>query len=160
MKTRESKNLSVNTTRKTPARSAASAPASTWDRIKKWLVEGCVYYTIVSIVLILLSLLSVSTENRWAIPTNFWQVLPASLAFAFAGEILSSKSLARWKRYLLHYIIYLSAILLFFFLPSDAKPQPISVLLMLVLLTLLYWVIFGLVLFIRSRIQRLLEEDD
>jgi len=133
---------------------------STWKKIKKWLADGCVYYTVTSIVLILLSLLSVASDARWTIPTNFWQILPASLAFALAGHILGSNKLARWKRILLHYIIYMLAIALFFFVPSDAKPQPISILLMWVLLTVLYWLIFGLVLLIRSCIRRLMEEDD
>ncbi len=131
-----------------------------WKSLKKWVVDGCVYYTVVSIVLILLGLLSAASESRWNIPANFWQIMPLSLAFAFAGNVLRSNKLARWKRYLLHYIIYLSAFVIFFFLPSNAKPQPISILLILVLLTALYWAIFGLVLLIRSRIRRLMEDDD
>jgi hypothetical protein len=133
---------------------------STWKTIKKWLADGCVYYTLVSIVLILLGMISAASEARWTIPTNFWQILPASLSFALAGNLLSSNKLARWKRILLHYIIYMAAIFVFFFLPSDARPQPITILLMWVLLTVLYWVIFGLVLLIRSCVRRLMEEDD
>ena len=130
-----------------------------WKTIKKWLAHGCIYYTVVSIVLILFALLG-NPENAWTIPTNFWQILPASLAFALAGNLLASSKIARWKRVLLHYIIYMAAIYGFFFLPSDAKPQPISILLMWVLITVVYWAIFGLVLLIRIGIRRLMEEDN
>ena len=130
-----------------------------WKKIKKWLADGCVYYTVVSIVLILFALLG-NPDTAWTVPTNFWQILPASLCFALAGNLLASNRIARWKRFLLHYFIYMAAIYVFFFLPSDAKPQPISILLMWVLLTVIYWAIFGLVLLIRSAIRRLMEEDN
>ena len=131
-----------------------------WNEFKKWLTLGCVYYTVVSVVLILIALLSGDTASTWNIPVNFWQIFPASLSFAFAQNLLTSPRIARWKRYLLHYIICLLAVLFFFFLSSNATPQAVYTLLLLVFLTIAYWAVFGLALLIRSRIRRLLQEDD
>ncbi len=131
-----------------------------WNDIKKLLALGCVYYTLVSVLLILIGFLSGSAEHTWNIPVNFWQIFPASLSFALAQNLLTSKRIARWKRYLSHYIICLLAVLFFFFLSSSATPQPVYTLLLLVFLTAIYWAIFGLVLLVRSRIRSLLQEDD
>jgi len=131
-----------------------------WNSIKNLLVLGCVYYTVVSFFLILIGFFAGNSEHVWNIPVNFWQIFPASLSFALAQTVLTSKRIARWKRYLSHYIICLLAVLFFFFLSSSDTPQAVYTMLLLVFLTVIYWALFGLILLVRSRIRRLMQEDD
>ena len=64
----------------------------------------------------------------------------------------------RWAGILLHYAGTVLAVFLFLFLPVSTS-QASTKLLMFVLLTLVYWAIFGLYLLISSRVRKLFEED-
>ena len=131
----------------------------TWNNVKRWLTGGCVYYTLLSVLLILIRYLADPNNSNHSIPTSFWQILPCARCFSAAGMLLTAKALPRWGRYLSHYAICILSVVVFFFLLSSAPLKAVTVLLLTVLLTVLYWIVFGLVLLIRSRIRALLEED-
>ena len=133
---------------------------NTWKKIKQWIAHACVYYTAFTLMLILVKLLMDGVSGAGAINTvSFLLLFPCALAFAAAGELLGSAKLPRWSRILLHYLIAMLSVFFFLWLPSNVSASPVSILLMLALLSLLYWVVFGLIALIRSRVKRLLEED-
>ena len=75
-----------------------------------------------------------------------------------AGMLYSSK-LPRWSRILSHYLISVIAFLLFMLLPAGSVSSGVYVLLMLVLLTVIYWILFALVHIFSARWKRVVEED-
>lgn len=133
---------------------------NTMKKIKAWIASACVYYTAFTLMLILVKLLMDGFSGAGVINTVMFLLLfPCALAFAAAGELLKSSTLPRWSRILLHYLIATLSVFFFMWLPSSSSASPASVFLMLVLLSVLYWIVFGLVALIRSRVKRLLEED-
>ncbi|MBQ4274513.1 MAG: hypothetical protein IJB94_06050, partial [Clostridia bacterium] len=67
--------------------------------------------------------------------------------------------LPRWSRILLHYVISIVSFLLFMLLPAGSTSSGVYVLLMLVLLTVIYWILFALVHIFAARWKRVVEED-
>ena len=132
---------------------------SPWNHIRKILKNACVYFTALSVFIILARLLTGDASSAGVIYTiSFLMLFPFGIAMALAQEILVSR-LARWIRYLSHFAITAIAAILFLWLPSGVTPTPATGLVLLVLFTVLYWVIFGLSLLVYTRVKRLLEED-
>ena len=77
---------------------------------------------------------------------------------SWAGMIYKSK-LSRWSRILLHYVISVVSFLLFMLLPAGSASSGVYVLLMLVLLTVIYWILFALVHIFAARWKRVVEEE-
>ena len=90
---------------------------------------------------------------------SFLWMFPFGLAMSAAGMLLSNEHLARWVRFLLHHVITLLAIFLFLWLPSNASPTGAEVLVFFALLCVLYWILFGLIAFLYTRIRKLMDED-
>ena len=129
-------------------------------KIKTWIAHACVYYTAFTLMLILVKLLIDGVGGAGVINTvAFLLLFPCALAFAFAGELLKSSVLPRWSRILLHYLIAMLSVFFFLWLPSNTSASPVTILLLLVLLSVLYWIVFGLIVLIRGRVKRLMEED-
>lgn len=131
-----------------------------WTLIKNWLGGGCVYFTLLSLLLILFRLLTNGTDNAGVIyTTSFLLLFPAGLCISLGGMLMRVEKLPRWCRYLFHYLLTVLAVFLFLYLPSGVTVKPISMMLMLALLSVLYWVLFGLTMLIVSRVRKLMEED-
>jgi hypothetical protein len=77
---------------------------------------------------------------------------------SWAGMIYKGK-LPRWSRILLHYVISVVSFLLFMLLPAGSASTGVYVLLMLVLLTVIYWILFAVVHIFAARWKRVVEED-
>ena len=132
-----------------------------WQNIKKWLCGGCVYFTAISLAIILINFMVANEADFGRINTvSFLLIFPLGLCLSAAGLLLRAKQIARWVRYLSHYIITVLSAYIFLWLPSNTAASPSTPLLMLVLFTVLYWIFFGLILLIKARIRRLMEEDD
>ncbi len=130
---------------------------NTFAKIKQWFVGGCVWYAAISVLLILIDL--VTSNAAHAIESlSFLLLLPFGLSMSAAGMIYKSK-LARWARILSHYVITVTAFLLFLLLPAGSLSSGVYVLLMLVLLTVIYWILFALVHIFSARWKRVVEED-
>ena len=123
---------------------------------KKLLVGACVYYTLVSILFLLLSGGLVGTPSFNA---NSLLFLPFGFSLALAGELLTSKKLSAFSRALSHYAITLLAVLFFLILPAGGGMKASSILILMLLLSILYWLIFWIVTLLRRRIKRLMSED-
>lgn len=131
----------------------------TFSKIKQWLTGGCVWYAIISLVFLMIDLI-ISERNAAHVvsATSFLFMFPFGLSMSGAGMLYRSK-LPRWSRILSHYLISVIAFLLFMLLPAGSVSSGVFVLLMLVLLSVIYWILFALVHIFAARWKRVVEED-
>ena len=132
---------------------------NSWRLVKKLLINTCVYFTLISVVILLLGLLADGGGAGGVLSTQSLLFLPFSLLMAIAQELLRADKLARWIRFVLHYVITLLDIYLFLLLPSSARPSSATLLVLFAILTLVYWILFGIIALLISRVKKLLEED-
>ena len=131
----------------------------TFSKIKQWFTGGCVWYAIISLLFLIIDLaLSQKDATHVISSTSFLLIFPFGLAMSGAGMLYKSK-LPRWSRILLHYVISIVSFLLFMLLPAGSTSSGVYVLLMLVLLTVIYWILFALVHIFAARWKRVVEED-
>ena len=128
--------------------------------LKQWLASGCVYFTACTFLMAFIRLIVSGEESAGMINVvSFLFFFPFGLAMSAAGMILCNKSLPRWSRYLLHYGITILSLYVFVWMPSNTVARPSTVLIVFVVFTVLYWLVFGLIQLIRSRIRKLMETD-
>ena len=130
----------------------------TFAKIKQWFVGGCVWYAIISLIFLIIDLAFSKNATHVISSTSFLLMFPFGLSMSGAGMLYSSK-LPRWSRILSHYLISVIAFLLFMLLPAGSVSSGVYVLLMLVLLTVIYWILFALVHIFSIRWKRVVEED-
>ena len=131
----------------------------TFKKIKQWFTGGCVWYAIISLVFLIIDLIISQKDATHVISsTSFLLIFPFGLAMSGAGMLYKSK-LPRWSRILSHYVISIVSFLLFMLLPAGSTSSGVYVLLMLVLLTVIYWILFALVHIFAARWKRVVEED-
>ena len=131
----------------------------TFSKIKQWLVGGCVWYAIISLIFLIIDIALSNTKATHVISsTSFLLIFPFGLSMSGAGMLYRSK-LPRWSRILSHYVISVVSFLLFMLLPAGSTSSGVYVLLMLVLLTVIYWILFALVHIFSARWKRVIEED-
>lgn len=131
----------------------------TFSKIKQWFTGGCVWYAIISLLFLIIDLaLSQKDATHVISSTSFLLIFPFGLAMSGAGMLYKSK-LPRWSRILSHYLISIVSFLLFMLLPAGSTSSGVYVLLMLVLLTVIYWILFALVHIFAARWKRVVEED-
>ena len=131
----------------------------TFKKIKQWFTGGCVWYAIISLIFLIIDVALSNTKATHVISsTSFLLIFPFGLAMSGAGMLYKSK-LPRWSRILSHYIISIVSFLLFMLLPAGSTSSGVYVLLMLVLLSVIYWIFFALVHIFAARWKRVVEED-
>ena len=132
---------------------------NTFAKIKQWLVSGCVWYAVISLIFLIIDIALSNTKATHVISsTSFLLIFPFGLSMSGAGMIYRGK-LPRWSRILSHYLISVVSFLLFMLLPAGSASSGVYVLLMLVLLTVIYWILFALVHIFSKRWKRVVEED-
>ena len=131
----------------------------TFSKIKQWFTGGCVWYAIISLIFLIIDVALSNTKATHVISsTSFLLIFPFGLAMSGAGMLYRSK-LPRWSRILSHYVISIVSFLLFMLLPAGSTSSGVYVLLMLVLLTVIYWILFAIVHIFQARWKRVMEED-
>ncbi len=131
----------------------------TFSKIKQWLVGGCVWYAVISLIFLIIDIALSNTKATHVISsTSFLLIFPFGLSMSGAGMLYRSK-LPRWSRILSHYVISVVSFLLFMLLPAGSVSSGVYVLLMLALLTVIYWILFALVHIFSVRWKRVVEED-
>ena len=122
---------------------------------KQWLTIGCIIFTVLAVAIILLNMaMGVTTQST----VNLILFLPCAFALSAAEVLFRSERLPRWIRMLSHYLIYTLSCFLLLYLPRASK-QPMINVAIFVFFSLIYWAVFGLIVLIRSRVRKLLEED-
>lgn len=128
--------------------------------LKKWLADACVYFTMISFIMIFGMLLLNNGEKAGNInAVSFLLFFPFGLCLSAAGMLFSSDKLPSWAKYLLHYVITILSLFVFLWLPANTSARASTGLIMLVLISVLYFIFLGLVVWIRSRVRKLMEED-
>lgn len=126
--------------------------------VKTILTGACVYYTAASLILLVVKLILDGDTGGIISVGNFLLLFPFGLSISVAQFICRLPSLPRWGRMLLHYLISLTAFLLFLWLPSKAQTTPSSTLVALFLLSLLYWALYLLGRLTKKRFHSFREE--
>ena len=130
-----------------------------WQTTKKWLTDGCVWFSVFALAFLFFNLMLSGTEDAQSIsPSAFLRIFPCGLCFSLAGMLRHNEKLPLWSRVILHYIIDVLAVFLLLYLPT-AIQQAATRLLMFVLISVIYWIIVGTVALVRSRVRKLMEED-
>ena len=120
--------------------------------LKNWLTDGCIYYTVISAVFLIISLLMGNDASKTVLrESSFLLMLPCGLVISMGTQIARTEAIARWARILCHYLFTVLALFLFIWLPSDSIATPMAGFLMLVMLTVIYWVAYAIRAFILSR---------
>ena len=128
---------------------------------RKWLADACVYFTGISLFLLLVDLAMTGTGAQTAVtPSAFLMIFPAALCMSAAGLLLALQAIPRWARCLGHYGITTLAFFLFLWFPARSSARPSTTLIAIVLFSVIYWLLFLMIHLVRSRIRRLMEEDD
>ncbi len=129
--------------------------------LKAWLTRACVYFTVVSLILVALQLFSNSgkLEDVHISVLSFFLVFPFGLCLSGAGLLFDVTSLPGWAKRLLHYIITVLSLFVFLYLPANAAVSPTTGLIMLTVFTVFYWIFLGLAVWFRSRVRKLMSED-
>ena len=130
------------------------------DYLKKIWLNACVYYTVTTFLLIFLFWLISDDITRAMHPVALMLILPFSLCFAAANTVFKHAKFAKWGKVLLHYAITMAGIWLFLFLPNKSDGQTASgALILYIVLSLIYAVIMGVVLYLQGRINRVTREE-
>ncbi|MBE6602183.1 MAG: hypothetical protein E7637_06760 [Ruminococcaceae bacterium] len=128
--------------------------------ILKILKNSCVYFTLLSLLLVFLNIgIEGGSSTAKGYDVSSLIFFPIGLCLALAQEALLAKNMPRWGRYLSHYAITLASIFLFLVAPSDAQVSSSTVLVLFALLSVLYWLLFGIILLIYTRIKKILRAD-
>ena len=125
--------------------------------VQKWLRGGCVYFT--AIALFLTSIDFLSDASSAISSTSFLLIFPAALTISAAGLILHNESFPRWGRILCHYLLTVLGIFVFLYLPTKQTVQPMMALMMFLVFSVVYWILFLFIHIIGGRIRRLMELD-
>lgn len=131
----------------------------TFRFILKILKSTCVYFTVLSLFILFLNMIIEGDGSVKGYDISSLIFFPFGLGMALAQEALLAKGLPRWGRYLSHYAITLASVFLCLIAPSKATVSPSTVMILFVLLSVVYWLIFGLTLLLYTRIKKLTEAD-
>ncbi len=125
---------------------------------QKWLTGGCIWYTVVTVLLLTLQKLMPDVSSG-VNATSFLLILPFGLSISGGNLLLRWERIPRYLRRIGHYLAVLLAVVLFLWLPANTAASPATLLILFVAGTALYWLLFGLVHLFRNRILKALEED-
>ena len=122
--------------------------------LKNWLVDGCLWYTAISVCFLFINFFSNDMTGTAITTRSFLLMIPCGLTISVGTQIYKNQSVARWARYLLHYVFTLLAVIFFLVLPADSAATPMTNFLMMVLFSVVYWIIFFLGLYLVRLFQK------
>ena len=113
--------------------------------IKRLFIGACVYYSIFSLLLLLINVI-INGEVAGSVLSVPNILLLFHFAFSLSGAefIRKSDKLSGGIRVLLHYLILAAAFLLFLWFPSNAQKTLQSAFLLLFLESVVYWIVFAI----------------
>ena len=139
---------------------AAPTRSAKKSLLKQILQAACVYYTVTTFILIFLFWLISDDITRAMHPLALMLILPFSVCFAAANTVFKSEKLSGLVSVLLHYALTMGGVWLFLFLPNKSTGQTASgALILFLVLSLIYAIIMGVVLYMRGRIKRITREE-
>ena len=127
--------------------------------LKKIWIGACRYYTVLSILVLLLVLaFGASLNNMMVNSLSFLLLFPFSLSLAASSVLKEQESLPPFARGLLRYLLVLAAFLLCVWLPAVPASTLMNWVFAIVLFTLLYWAVIGIVALTKKRFHSYREE--
>ncbi len=105
--------------------------------LKKWFMGGCLWYTCISLFVLLCGMMFTPNANNVS-SVSFLFFFPCGLCLSAADLLLHSKLLTNTLRLLFHYLITLSAFILFLWLPSGTATTPLFLFVLWILFTAVY----------------------
>ena len=113
--------------------------------IKRLFIGACVYYSIFSLLLLLINVIinGKVAGSVLSVP-NILLLFPFAFSLSGAEFIRKSDKLSGGIRILLHYLILAAAFLLFLWFPSNAQKTIQSAILLLFLESIVYWIVFAI----------------
>jgi Protein of unknown function (DUF3021). len=122
------------------------------NKIKNVILVGCLYYTIVSILIYALSLLLTQHEM---VPTfaSLLMILAASISISALNGIFGAKKLPPLLRLVIHYVLTAVAFYLIFILSSGLYKREWMIIIYLAAFTIAYAIIAFVVFIIRKTIS-------
>lgn len=126
-----------------------------------WIRGGCVYFTLISLFMILLNFALSGGEalSRSINLGAFLLFFPCGLGISAGGLLLRAEKLPFFARGLLHYACTVLSVFLFVWLPTNPVARASTVLIMLVLFSILYWILFLIIHLTKKRLVALWNED-
>ena len=109
--------------------------------LKKLFTGACVYFSIFTLALLLINLFLKGTAEIAIGVLNILLLFPFALSLS-AGALIRGSRLSGALSNFLHYLIFTAAFLLFLWLPSNMTKNLTNGLLIFVLITLGYWLVF------------------
>ena len=126
--------------------------------LKKTIISACVYFSIITALYSLITLLTHLDEIPVLINAgNVCLFFIFSLLLSFANRVLSLSNLGGGLKLFLHYIICLFAYYTCFMLPIS--PNASGMLIGLVLFTVIYFIIAGFIALFSSRLKKNTEKS-
>ncbi len=121
------------------------------------LLRTCVWYTAVSVLFLFVGILA-GAGNFSLSALSFLLMLPMCLCFSVAGMLLKYEKIHSALRRLFHFLIVILSVLLFLILPNNTVMQPVTVLILICAMTVIYWVAIGVLHLFGKRFRRILED--
>ena len=120
--------------------------------LKKWLGGACVWFTAASLVMLLIGILFLPNMDYIA-TLSYLLFFPFGLCMSCAGMLLRAERIAPTWRILLHFVITLASFILFVFLPSGVTLTLPFIFFFLLLFSIIYWIIIGVLHILRTKKQ-------
>ncbi|MBQ8311430.1 MAG: hypothetical protein IJX80_10510 [Clostridia bacterium] len=129
---------------------------NSYNTIKVWMRGACFWYTLISLGMLIFGLMFSNNANN-VTTVSFLLFFPCALCISAAGMLCRNEKIGKGLRALLHYLITVFAFVIFIWLPSGATATFPFILLLLLLITAIYWLIRLALHILRSFIKRLRE---
>ncbi len=107
--------------------------------LKKWLRDACVWFTVLSLSMLLIGILFLS-DMDYISTLSYLLFLPFGLCMSAAGLLLSVQRLSTFLRWLFHYIITILSLVLFLVLPSGTTFSFPMAFFFFLLFSMIYWI--------------------
>ena len=124
--------------------------------LKNWIFDGCLYYTIISGLFLLIAFFS-GSESSYADISSFLLMIPCGLTVSLGTQILRNTNLSRGFRFFFHYFFTVAGIFVFLLLPSGGTTTAMTKFVMVLLLSAIYWIIFPIALWSHKRYTKLMK---
>ncbi len=139
----------------------APAPRSKTEGLSSLLRCTCMWYTAISVFVLLVNVLLSGNERAYVDPLSFLLFLPFALAMAAAGMVRRADGLTTTARVILHPLLVLGGFYLCIYLPYQIEKKPTAgqMLAIFVLAAVLYGAVVTVLFLIRRRIRQKAIDD-
>lgn len=122
--------------------------------MKSILRATCTVYTVIVLSLCVILLFASENLARAVSPVNFLLILPFSFVFSAANYVDGHSKLHQFPKSLIHFVLTVGGFFCFLYLPAFSGASESNSLVVFAVFTVLYLIVYGLVLLFRFRLKR------